>query len=249
MKSHFVKTSNYQVFMVMLDAVESRAPKEGRIINVNGEPGSGKSRTMDHVGADRNAIYINGMPGMTVGYLRDLLAYELGCPGGTRLQQQQAINRAFSERVPMVIFDEAQHGLHKKAECIEFLRCTCEQVGSVLVLVCHTSEKHRFGEHKLAHISTRISAVVEFKPANTADAMLYLHELCEVKIDIGIAQLAAAQSKGRYRLLANACRTLEDFAQSSGKTELTINDVKGMMLCEDAMKALRNKGLSQKAGN
>ncbi|MDP1527689.1 MAG: ATP-binding protein [Rhodocyclaceae bacterium] len=248
MKSHFVKTSNYQRFLEFLAAVEGQAPKEGRIINVNGEPGSGKSRTMDHVGADRNAIYINGMPGMTVGYLRDLLAYELGCPGGTRLQQQQAINRAFSERVPMVIFDEAQHGLHKKAECIEFLRCTCEQVGSVLVLVCHTSEKHRFGEHKLAHISTRISAVVEFKQANLADTVLYFNELCDITVDSAVAQLALTQSKGRYRLLANACRTLEDIAQSLGKSALTIDDVKGVLLCEDAMKALRNKVSSHKAG-
>ncbi|WP_031438211.1 AAA family ATPase [Methylobacter tundripaludum] len=239
MKAHFVKTSNYNQFMTMLAAVEGQAPKEGRIINVNGEPGSGKSRAMDHVGADRNAIYIEGMPGMTVTYLRELLAHELNCSGGTMFRQQQAINKAFSDRKPMVILDEAQHGLNKKAECIEFLRRTCEQVGSVLVLVCHTSEKHRFGEHKLAHISTRISAVVEFTPATLADCIMYLGELCEVEIDAGVAQLALTQSRGRYRLLSNACRTLEDFATAMGKTALTADDVKGMMLCEDAMKALR----------
>jgi ABC-type lipoprotein export system ATPase subunit len=244
MKAHFVKTSNYNNFLTMLAGVEGQAPKEGRIINVNGEPGSGKSRAMDHIGAERNAIYIEGMPGMTVTYLRELLAHELGCAGGSMFRQQQAINRAFQERKPMVILDEAQHGLNKKAECIEFLRRTCEQVGSVLVLVCHTSEKHRFGEHKLAHISTRISAVVEFGPATLEDCALYFKELCEVEVDSGVVAQALQQSRGRYRLLSNACRTLEDYALSMGKGQvmLTAEDVKGVMLCEDAMKSLR-KGL------
>lgn len=247
MKSHFVKTSNYHLFMAMLDAVESRAPIDSRVMIGEGMPGIGKSRTLDRVGADRNAIYINGLPGMTVSYLRDLLAYELGCSGGTRFQQQQAMERAFKERVPMVIFDEAQHGLAKHAECLEFLRRVCEQVGSVLVLICHTSEKHRFGEHKLAHISTRISAVVNFQPANLEDTVLYLNELCEVKIDAGVAKIALTQSRGRYRLLSNACRTLEDIAAALGKDALTAEDVKGVMFCEDAMKSLRNKVSSHKA--
>lgn len=71
-------------------------------------------------------------------------------------------------------------------------------------MVCHTSEKHRFAEHKLAHIATRISAVVDFKPADIEDCKLYLEELCEVAVDEGIAKLVLEQSRGRYRLMAAA---------------------------------------------
>ena len=176
---------------------------------------------------------------MSVSYLRELLAYELGCAGGTKFQQQKAMNEAFALRRPTVILDEAQHGLERKAEAIDYLRRLCEQSGSVLVLVCHTSERHRFAEHKLAHIATRISALIEFKPATLADCGLYLQELCEVGVDSGVAEQALAQSRGRYRLLSNACRILEDLARAKGKTALTAQDIKGVMLCEDAMRSLR----------
>jgi len=188
------------------------------------------------------------MPGITVSYLREFLAHRLGCPGGTRFAQEEAIKKAFFERAPMVIFDEAQFGLNKKSECLDYLRCVCEKAGSVLIMVTHTSEKHRFGEHKLAHISTRISAVVEFKPANLADCVLYLAELCEVSVDEDIARQVLTQSGGRYRLMASACRMLEDIAagmdkpptKGGPKPQLTGAEVKGMMLCENAMKSLRN---------
>lgn len=242
MKLHYVKTSNHKAFVAAVSKVESGAAREARIILLAGEPGTGKSRCVDHFGAERNALYIEGMPGMSVAYLRELLGYELGCLGGSKFVQEKAIMDAFAARTPTVILDEAQHGLERKAECIEYLRRLCERVGSLLVLVCHTSERHRFGEHKLAHIATRISALVEFKPATLEDAALYLTELCEVGGDAGVAKQAFEESRGRYRLLTSACHTLEAIGKQLNKAALTGADVKSFVLCEDAMKALRKGG-------
>lgn len=241
MKYLYVKTSNHERFITAFSAVEKSAAREARVILLTGEPATGKSRCVDHVGSELNAIHIEGMPTMTVSYLRDLLAYELSVQGGTKFTQQKAIQDVFQERRPLVILDEAQHGLAKKAECIEYLRRITEQAGSVLVLVCHNSEKHRFGEYKLAHIATRISAVVEFKAANLADTQLYLDELCDVKVDAGVVQQVLSQSRGRYRLMSNACSSLEALAGKLGKSTLTETDVKGYLLCEDAMKALSKR--------
>lgn len=228
--------------MTAFRGVEKSAAREARGILLTGEPATGKSRCMDYVGSELNAIYIEGLPSMTVPYLRDLLAYELSVQGGSKFMQQKAIQDVFNERRPFVILDEAQHGLAKKAECIEYLRRVAEQAGSVLALVCHSSEKHRFGEHKLAHIATRISMVVEFKPASLTDCQLYLNELCEVSVDEGVAKQVLTQSRGRYRLMSSACGTLEALAANKGKTTLSEADVKGYMLCEDAMKSLSKRG-------
>lgn len=238
MKLQYVKTSNHHLFMDALESVETTAPKDARAMLLNSEPGCGKSACVDYVGSERNAILIEGMPGMTVSYLRELLAYELGVQGGTKLAQQKSILEAVMESRKMLILDEAQHGLNNKAECIEYLRRIAEQCGSVLVMVCHTSERHRFGGHKLAHIATRISALVDFKPATKADTALFLQELCEVKIDDGIITQAIEQSRGRYRLLYSVCQNLEVIAKALGKTELVAADVAEAMLCEDAMRSL-----------
>ena len=111
----------------------------------------------------------------------------------------------------------------------------------MLVLVCHTSEKHRFSEHRLAHVATRVSAAPELKPATVADCAAYLAELCEVRTDQGIAQQVFEQSRGRYRLMSNACMTLEKIGAKFGKDELIATDIKGVRLCEDAMKSLKRE--------
>lgn len=242
MKFKYVKTSNHEKFKTALSAVGKGAAREALGILLTGEPGTGKSRCMDHIGSECNAIYIEGLPGMTITYVRDFLAYELSVQGGSKFVQQKAIQDVFNDRRPLVIFDEAQHGLPKKAECIEYLRRIVEKAGCILVLVCHNSEKHRFGEHHLAHIATRISAVVEFKSANLADCQLYLNDLCEVGVDEGVAKQVLEQSRGRYRLMANACSTLEVLAAKLRKSALVQEDVKGFLLCEDAMKSLNRRG-------
>ena len=238
MRMQFVKTSNYTQLVAGIKKV-TNAAEEARVVLLSGEPGTGKSRCVDYHGSLIDAIYINGMPSMNVTYVRELLAYELGVQGGTKFMQQKAIQDEFNRTSKTVILDEAQHGLERKADVIEYLRRICEQAGSTLILVCHTSERHRFGEHRLAHIATRISVVVEFKTASLEDCALYLQDLCEVNVDAGVVAEVHKQSRGRYRLMTSACSTLEMLGRKMNKSSLIASDVKGLVLCEDAMQSLR----------
>jgi type II secretory pathway predicted ATPase ExeA len=242
MKLHYVQTSNHELFMAGVTLAENGMAQEAKTVLVAGEPGTGKSRTVEHYGANRNAIYIPGMPGMNLPYIRALLADELGINGLKGYALQKNIDSEMARRRQPIILDESQHGLDNKAVVIEYLRRIVEQVGTVLILVCHTSEKHRFAEHKLAHIATRIKTVVDFKPASIADTQLYLKQLCEVSLDGDIARLVHEQSRGRYRLMASAVQTLEALAATKKKDILIEADVKGYLLCEDAMNSLRKRG-------
>ncbi len=172
MKNKFVKTSNHKLFMAAVAKVQNGAAREARIVLLAGDPGTGKSRCVDNYGAFSNALYIDGLPEMTLSYVREYIAYELGVTGLRGFALQKSINEQMSARRQVIILDEAQHGLDRHAAVIEYLRRLCEQAGTMLVLVCHNSERHRFAEHKLAHIATRISALVEFQAASLEDTAL-----------------------------------------------------------------------------
>lgn len=238
MKQHYVKTSNHHRFMDGVFAIQNRGSAEACILLLTGSPGTGKTTTVDNWGSDTYAVLLDGIPGMSLAFVRDYLARETNTYARGKFAQHEAMVDFFRRSRYPIIFDEAQHGLANKAECIEYLRRIAERAEVPLVLVCHTSEKHRFSEDRLAHIATRVSAVVELKAASVEDCKAYLDELCEVAVDDAIAAQVHQQAVGRFRLMANAARTLENFGAKSGKTALCAGDVKGVRLCEDAMKSL-----------
>lgn len=241
MRQHYVKTANHHRFMDGIFALQHRGSLEACIMLLTGGPGTGKTTTVDNWGAETFAILIDGIPGMSLSYIRDNLARETNTFARSAFAQYEALIEFFKRTRYPIIFDEAQHGLPNKAECIEFLRRIAERAEIPLVLVCHTSEKHRFGEDRLAHIATRVSAVVELQPANVTDTKAYLDELCEVGVDDSVAAVVYQQAGGRFRLMSNAGRTLETLGAKLGKTSLTATDIKGIRLCEDAMKSLSRR--------
>lgn len=236
MKHHYVETSNHTRFMAGVQAVENRGSPEACILLLTGEPGTGKTAAVHRFGSDRMAVLLEGIPGMTLGYLRDYLADQTGVHGKSRYHQHAGFEEYLRETQAPLILDEAQHGLPEKGQVIEYLRRLAEKAGVLLVLVCHTSEQHRFSEDRLAHIATRISDVTQLRPASLEDCALYLRQLCEVRVDDGIVRQVHEQSRGRYRLLANAVRSIEGIAARKKVDALTEADCRGFRLCEDAMK-------------
>ena len=207
MKLRYVKTANHHRFVTGLRAVENRGSPEACIMLLTGEPGTGKTCTLYNWGSREDAIHIDGVPGMNLAYINDYLADQTGIKGIGRFGQFKAMHEHFAQTRQPIILDEAQHGIPDKAQTIEHLRRIAEKAGVTLILACHTSEKHRFAGEKLAHISTRISCVTELKRATPEDCALYLEQLCEVEVDAEIAGIVHTQSGGRFRLMANACRS------------------------------------------
>ena len=242
MKQQFVETSNFKRFMAGVAAVSARGSHEACILLLTGEPGTGKTCMTDHYGSDANAVFLEGVPGMGLSFVRDYLSRETRVYGRGKFEQYSGMVDFFRRSQYPIILDEAQHGLPHRAEVLEYLRRIAENAGVMLILVCHSSEKHRFAAKGLEHISTRVSDVVELKRANLEDCATYFKTLCEIELDAEAIEQVFKQSSGRYRLMANAGKTLETIAKKLNKTSLSISDIKGLRLCEDAMTALKREG-------
>ncbi|MFZ5483519.1 MAG: AAA family ATPase [Pseudomonadota bacterium] len=236
MKHQYVETSNHQRFMEGVTAVENRGSPEACILLLTGDPGTGKTAAVHRFGSDRMACRLEGVPGMSLAYLRDYIADQTGVHGKSKYHQHAGFEAYFRDTGAPIILDEAQHGLPDKGAVIEYLRRLAEKAGVLLVLVCHTSEKHRFAEDRLAHIATRISAVVNLRPATVDDCGKYLAELCDVPCAPDLAAVVHAQSRGRYRLLANATRMVEAIARTKKLDRVCAADIGRAPLCEDVMK-------------
>lgn len=241
MQNVFVKTSNWALFMAAVTAVENRGSSEAAILLLNGEPGSGKTKAVDRFGAERNAVLLEGMPGMSVAFTRDYLAERLTVKETKAFALFNEIVNRLKQNGNPIILDEAQHAVDGKAASLEFLRRVAEQAKVMLILVCHTSETARFSERRLAHINTRITAAPTFRPASIEDCARYVMERCEVGVDEGICRAVHEQSRGRYRLINNAIKSLEAIAAHKGKGGLAADEIAKMCLCEDAMRSLGGK--------
>lgn len=241
MKNHYVETGNHDRFAAAIRAAEARGSRERCMVLVTGIPGAGKTCTLYNWGANVASIHMDGIPGMSVRFLNDYLSDQTGIPykSTQKFAFDKALGAYLKDTKRPIVLDEAQHGLPKNAECIEYLRRVAERAGILLVLACHTSERHKFVGSGLAHIADRIHTVAELKEASLEDCAAYLKALCEVAVDEGIIKQVHEQSRGRYRLMSDAGVTLEAIARKKNATALAVADTKGFRLCEDAMTSLR----------
>ena len=242
MKHQFVKTENHRRFLAAVAMLESRAAPERCILPVIGKPAVGKTRTTDNWGSSTDAVFIEGIPGMSLRYLKDALKAETGVKEKASYAEFAALVEFFrNEGDPRdIILDECQHGFPNKAECIEYLRRIAEKSGSILVIVCHSSESRLL--EKYEHIKTRIGSVCELLPPSLDDTAMYAGELCEIALDSALIAEVHKQSGARYRLISDALANLERIASKLGKSRLTLDDVAGMALCQDWEKTLKHKG-------
>lgn len=236
MKNHYVKASNHQMFCNHYKAIEARGSRERCILLLTGVPGSGKTRLVDNFGSEHAAIYLEGIPKMSLSFLRDHLCHETGVSAPRRFEEYKLLLNFLQDQQMPLILDEAQHGLPNKAECIEYLRRLAELAGVPLILVCHESEAKGFGRHK--HIADRVGSICTLQKATRDDVALYCRELCEVQLADEVIGAVQEQSRGLYRLLGDAVANLERIARKLGKTRLEAADVGKVALCEDFAKRL-----------
>lgn len=238
MRKIYVQNDNWKTFQAAVQVVENSGSDEAKIMLLTSEPGCGKTAAVDRFGSEVDGILLEGMPKMSVAFTRDYLAERLGVVEKGTFNKHKEIIAKLSDRSTPIILDEAQHAAKGAADPLEYLRRVAEQAGVMLILVCHTKEKNLFTEAKMAHINTRITAKPEFVPADFNNCKDYMLQRCEVGFDDAVVKRVHEQSRGRYRIINNAIKTIEALAKHFNTDTITGDMVDKMRLCEDIGKAL-----------
>lgn len=229
MKKKYVKTKNQERLTAGVWTMENKGSDSACLMFLNGDPGVGKTREVDHWGAKNGAVFIRGHVGMTLTGLRWSLSHQLGLPKfRNSSEEMQAQIAALAEGRHTIIFDEAQFGLSMRqqgaaAAGIEYLRLIGEAARIFVILVCHSSETAGFTRH--AHISTRISYNCKLYHADLEDTTKFINELCDVSVDDAVAKVVFEQSGGRFRLVENAISNLDLLAAGKGLAALAYPDI------------------------
>jgi DNA transposition AAA+ family ATPase len=236
MLPQFAKTSNVMRFTAGITKLEQRGASEASWLLATGEPGLGKTKTIQWYATQQGGIYLRAKSNWTPRWLLAEIVSELGFSSGNSLQAlfNQALGALAQSPCPIVI-DEARNMLHD-GRLLETLRDLSDLTEVPIILGGEDFVLGRLAS-RYPQIASRISEVVKFEAASIADVRICVDTLCEVKVADDLVAEIHKQSLGYLREIKNAVAACEAFGKRLGGRELTLADIGGQKLCRDRRQA------------
>lgn len=232
MKKQFVKTSNYEQFQAGIRTVEGRGALEASMMLVTGEPGYGKSETVDRWAAQVSAAFLRAKEQWTPAFFMSELAETLNVDARGRAKDifARVVAKLGAEQIPLVI-DEVEHTLRNAAQVLETVRDISDIAETIVVLVGMEQVQAKIARYK--QISSRIAQVVVFSPATPEDVLATCQQLADVEIAPDLAREIHRQANGRMREIMNAIALVEREARKNKKAQVALADFAGRPLVFD----------------
>jgi len=218
MKKVFVKTKNVKKFITMMHNLQNRAEGVPGMGLVYGEPGLGKSQTINWWALKQNAVLITAKNGMTKRwFLRDLVN-ELGEVSNAITDNlfNTAVNK-FIEKPRMLIVDEVDY-LVNTSKTIETIRDIHDMTGIPVLLVGMGSVDKKL--KRFRHLFDRITEIYKFEPFDYEDIKEIITSLCEVPVDDEVIKLVSARMN-RMRQIVKWITKAEELAKTNGYKTIT----------------------------
>jgi DNA transposition AAA+ family ATPase len=236
MRAIFAKTTNARNFLAGISAVTNRGAKEACMLLVTGEPGLGKSRTVQWWAAQEGGILLRAQTSWTPHWmLAELVTVLKQVPKRITEDLHRQVIDGFAERLAHghpyggIVIDEAEHVL-RNHRMVETVRDLSDHLKIPMVLVGMGDVKRMVAAYP--QVSSRISRVVEFVPASLEDVRIYCDELSEAPIADDLVAEIHRGSGGRGRLIMNAIAVAERVGRRS-KQPVTFKDVEHLELFLD----------------
>lgn len=240
MKSTFIETGNYRVFLDALSKVDDRGAPEACMVVVDGDPGLGKTATMNRWVSQTGSLYLRAQKGWDYNWFIRSALKELGVrdiPRGRdarfdlaiELMCARAASAAEAGRVWGFVVDECDL-VSRNQEVMEGIRSFSDLQNMPTVLV--GMGKLRDNLRRFKQIESRAPNKVEFRPATLSDAAALVRGLCEVPVADDLITLIWKMSRGYSREMVDAIKAVERFGFriDPGPDGVTIADMAGQPL-------------------
>lgn len=234
MKHQFVKTKNYERFMKAFRSVEERGAREAGMLFVEGQPGAGKTETVQGVAAQNGWVFLRANVDWTPRYFLGELARELSVDTAGRSGDlfKRCLMQLAKRDFPAIVVDEVQHCLGNRAAILEKIRDFSDRTNSPVILVAgENGAWERLG--RFPQLASRIASHIKFELADDNDIAAVFKQLCEVPVSADLVSRVKKDSKGLMRLVMNAIPAVERIASTNGLKTVTAKDADGVPLCVD----------------
>lgn len=226
---HFVEgLSNVQRFLSGQKTVESRGAREAGWHLAQGEPGYGKSRTLQWWSVKKTPVFVRAKADWTPAWALKDIAAALGLQQSHRVNVlfEAICNELMAKGCPPLVIDEIDHAA-RSVRVLESLRCITDT--SECALIAGGMKGVEGVMKRYPQIHSRIAQVTTFGPASAADVSLICEQLCDVEIAPDLAEEIKRVTHGSVRLVMNAIARVERFAKGS-RGKVTHADMKGRAL-------------------
>lgn len=243
MKKAFVETENVARFLDALSGLQKRGAAEANLMVVDGEPGLGKSTTMEWWATQHGLPFLRACKEWTPAwFLADLLS-ELGVAPQRSVEKRykQALSELVQRRghadlqkqVFAVVLDEADH-VSRSGAIMETIRDLSDNGDIPFVLV--GMGRLRDNLTRFPQIASRISRYARFEQATRTDVRRMLETLCDYPVDEPLAEFVHRVTLGRNREIKEAIRSIESFGKRNGagpQKPVRYADLRGQPLIND----------------
>lgn len=240
MKSDFVNTHNARAFLSGLKALEQRGAGEACLMVLDGEPGLGKSATVQWWASQSGAVFLRAKQEWTPAWLlRELLAACHAAPETSfeRMfaQAQRALAAAAAAarrdgRAFGVALDEVDH-VGRDRRLMETIRDLSDGLEIPFVLV--GMGRVRANLTRFPQIASRIGQVVEFVPAPLADAEALVACLSEVAVKPCLIRFLHQVAGGKLREIKEGIAAIERFGKRNPGQAVGVAEMAGQVLLND----------------
>lgn len=238
MRAEFLtNTTNVSRFLAGVSRVKESGAAEACWQLVEGDPGFGKTRTLEWWAVQNNDVLLRAKSGWTLHWALKEIVQALGYqPIGRSDALFQLALEALAGSKRGVIVDEIEHAL-RDTRVLEVLRDISDLTGTYITIAGHTGTSGKLRRH--AQIFSRISDVTVFGPCTIEDVRRICDGLAEagkgqpLKLQDDLVAEIHRRTAGRLRDVKKALANVERAARKQGLTEISLSQVSTDILTSD----------------